>query len=162
MRPLTDRQKGAMKRLAKAEGNRCYLSPDLAKQLDKRGVAKLTGRKHTRYEWQRPVATLWEVQLTAAGRNVLPILGIALEDRPDWRFGAVPGTQVAEAADGRRAVAYPTDRDHRGAYLVRMYADGDQFDTFADNLNTAWAELTDMAKLAREKRAAINDVENRH
>lgn len=73
-RPLTDRQKAALKRLAKDEYGRQYLSPDLAKQLCKRGLTEMTGRKRTRYEWQRPVATLWEVRTTAAGRNVLGVI----------------------------------------------------------------------------------------
>jgi hypothetical protein len=42
-----------------------------------------------------------------------------------------------------------------------MRVNGDQFDTFADDLNVAWRELNEMAKMAREKRAAINEVENR-
>ncbi len=78
MRPLTERQIAALKRLAK-EGGREHFSPDLAKQLDKRGVAELTGHKYTRTEWNRPVATLWEVRLTGAGRNLLAAWGVAIE-----------------------------------------------------------------------------------
>lgn len=81
-RPLTDRQKAALKRLAKGEFYSDYFSPDVAKQLVKRGVAELTGRKYQRHEWNRPVvgSTLWEVRLTTAGANVLGVLGIATHD----------------------------------------------------------------------------------
>lgn len=74
-RPLTERQKDAIRRLARSENERCFLAPDLAKQLHNRKVAELTGRKHRRWEWRRYTGITWEVQLTAAGRNVLGVIG---------------------------------------------------------------------------------------
>lgn len=76
LRPLTDRQKAALKRCANGDGFREFLAPDIAKQLVNRGVAELTGRKYQRKEWNRPVvgATLWEVRLTAAGQNMLGVI----------------------------------------------------------------------------------------
>lgn len=75
MRPLTDRQRSALLRLAKHDGTGT-LSPELAKQLERRGVVELTGHKRTRTEWGRKVkgGTLWGVRLTTAGRNVLPLI----------------------------------------------------------------------------------------
>lgn len=89
-RPLTERQIAALKRLAK-EGGREHFSPDLAKQLVARGVATLTGRKYTRREYNRPVkgSTIWEVELTAAGRNVLPVIGVELKPSVGMTLNAV-------------------------------------------------------------------------
>ncbi len=64
MRPLTDRQHAALARIKK-NGGREYLSPDIVKQLAKRGIVVITGNKRQRTEWNRPVvgSTLWEVRL---------------------------------------------------------------------------------------------------
>lgn len=108
-RPLTDRQKAALKRLAKSEGFRELFSPELAKQLVKRGVAELTGRKWQRSEWNRKVvgATLWEVRLTTAGANALGVLGIATHDfKPGesvvWTTGTGNQTVLVTAVEPLR------------------------------------------------------------
>jgi hypothetical protein len=64
-RPLTERQRRVLDRIRKQPGGRELISPDLAKQLAKRGIVRITGHKWCRKEWNRPVkgATLWEVQL---------------------------------------------------------------------------------------------------
>ncbi len=165
MRPLTERQIAALKRLAKDEHHRCHFSPDLAKQLDKRGVAELTGHKHTRYEWQRPVATLWEVRLTTAGRNVLPLIlppGTLVWDHlvVDGKFAE--GVYVATDDTGRFR-ATDTVYSDAGRWKVEFFAaDGDQFETRGHNRDDAAKELKEMAALAKEKAAAINEVESRY
>jgi hypothetical protein len=65
VRPLTDRQRAALARLRKSPNGRELLSPDLAKQLERRGLVRITGHRYQRTEWNRKVAgsTLWEVQL---------------------------------------------------------------------------------------------------
>ena len=63
-RQMTQRQESAVRRIS-ASGGREMISPDLARQLVRRGVVVLTGRKYQRVEWNRPVkgTTLWEVEL---------------------------------------------------------------------------------------------------
>lgn len=159
MRPLTDRQKAALKRLYRDPAHREHFSPDLAKQLHKRGVAELTGYKHTRYEWQRPVATLWEVRLTAAGRNLFGVLcpGKFLWDR------SLVNERVydADSSAGRiRAIDSPPG-DPR--WLVTLYThDGREYRSVGNDRDECAAEVLDIARLDAERRAAINAVESRY
>jgi hypothetical protein len=62
---MTSRQLNAIRRMLNRDGS-CQLSPDLHKQLAKRGIieAHRAEWNHTRYEWNRPVATLWKAILT--------------------------------------------------------------------------------------------------
>lgn len=59
---LTDRQASILKRLEK-NGGHDFVSPDVAKQLEKKGLIRITGKKHQREEWGRKVkgTILWEV-----------------------------------------------------------------------------------------------------
>lgn len=59
---ITERQQKALDRMARDEDKRASLSPDLARQLIKKGLVRLV-RKRQRCEWSRPVATLWVVCL---------------------------------------------------------------------------------------------------
>ena len=66
---LTDRQVSAMKRLAKT-GNEAFCG-DLARQLEKKGLASHHGDYYERVEWNRVVARLRKVSITGRGREVL-------------------------------------------------------------------------------------------
>lgn len=82
MRPVTDRQKAALRRLALNGGWEMF-SPDLCRQLEKRGLVEITGHKRSRTEYNRPVkgSTLWQVRLTTAGKNLLPVLGLEFKEK---------------------------------------------------------------------------------
>ncbi len=64
-----------------------------------------------------------------------------------------------EDADGSKATAVECV-DRRGRFHVTLYADGDQFETWAETRDGGYDELQDMRRLAKAKRDAINAVEN--
>lgn len=66
---LTDRQSAAIGRIRR-DGGRGHISPDLARQLEAKGIVIITGEKYRQYAYGRPVpgTTLWEVILTSAWR----------------------------------------------------------------------------------------------
>lgn len=66
-RPLTERQRKALLRLYRKKAS--ALDGALADQLARRGLA-LKHEWHERREWNRVVARLREVTLTALGREV--------------------------------------------------------------------------------------------
>jgi ribosomal protein S12 len=74
MKTLTDRQKGILRRLAKDEFHTEVISPDVGKQLEKRGLIVHDG-DYERKEWNRTVAKLWKVRLTGAGINICKFFG---------------------------------------------------------------------------------------
>lgn len=68
MRKITDRQRKALGRMMRACHGQVTLSPDLAKQLLKRGLVTKEGTWQPK-EWNRPTATLWVCSITETGRE---------------------------------------------------------------------------------------------
>lgn len=68
MRKITDRQRRALGRMVRDTNNKASLSPDLAKQLIKRGLATKEGIYQPK-EWNKVIATLWVVSITESGRE---------------------------------------------------------------------------------------------
>lgn len=65
---LTERQRKALARIQRAGGEEA-IAPEVSKQLRTKGLVYEV-RKYTRYEWNRPVATLSVVRLLPAGESV--------------------------------------------------------------------------------------------
>jgi hypothetical protein len=67
---LTKRQRYGIRRI----GGNHPISPDLARQLIKKGLVKKIDT-YERVEWNRVIAVLWVCDLTKLGESILSVLG---------------------------------------------------------------------------------------